>query len=42
MIANCEFFQSSQSTDSQNDLEHIVLYGTGLTIAIVRFTIWPN
>ena len=27
VIVNCEFFKSSQSIDSQSDLERILLYG---------------
>ena len=42
MIANCEFFRSSQSKESQNtgvQLKHILLHSAGLTIAIIRFAI---
>ena len=42
MIANCEFFWSLQSKESQSDLACIVLYSMGSSIAIIRFTIWPD
>ena len=39
MIANCEFFWSSQSKESQTILECVAIIGTGSTIAIIRIAI---
>ena len=43
LIANCEFFYVSQLIDSQTNMHaRILQYGTGSSIAIIGFKIWPD
>ena len=42
LIANCEFYPRSQLIDLQTKRAHILQYGTGSTIAIIGFVIWPD